>query len=188
MRAAAGALRHRAMALVYLALDRPQYTPFDAHYLPDPANPVARLSEPKNYRDGPDPADRTVLCAEVPCEVGDTTWTAADATLGSLVADALAAAGLPAVAPVEVVVRRLPSVYPIYRHGWDGHQQRLEGWAASYERLLVLGRQALFAHDNTHHALAMAWAAADCLRADGTFDHARWDAARAGFRTHVVVD
>jgi hypothetical protein len=34
----------------------------------------------------------------------------------------------------------------------------------------------------------MAWAAADCLRADGSFDRARWDAARAEFRSHVVVD
>jgi hypothetical protein len=54
--------------------------------------------------------------------------------------------------------------------------------------LLLFGRQALFAHDNTHHALAMAWAAAACLGRDATFDHERWRAARDGFRSQVVVD
>jgi protoporphyrinogen oxidase len=182
------ALRYRAMTLVYLALDRPRYTEFDAHYLPDLAHRVSRLSEPKNYRHGSDPADRTVLCAEVPCDVGDEVWRATDDDLGGLVADALHREDLPAVDPVEVVVRRLPTVYPVYRRGWRARQDALEAWAASHERLLILGRQALFAHDNTHHALAMAWAAADCLRADGSFDRARWDAARAEFRSHVVVD
>ena len=54
-------------------------------------------------------------------------------------------------------------------------------------RLLSYGRQGLFAHDNTHHALAMAYAAADCLR-DGDFDRARWREYRAAFETHVVED
>jgi len=85
-------------------------------------------------------------------------------------------------------VRRLPHVYPVYRRGWATQQDALEAWAAGHERLLVLGRQALFAHDNTHHGLAMAWTAADCLDAGGGFDHARWRAAREGFRSHVVVD
>ncbi len=185
---AAGALDYRAMALVYLVVDRPRYTGFDAHYLPDPAHPVSRLSEPKNYRDGPDPADHTVLCAEVPCAAGDGVWTASDTSLATMVADALVAGGLPAVAPVDVAVRRLPHVYPAYRRGWAAQQDRLEAWAAGHERLLLLGRQALFAHDNTHHALAMAWAAAACLGRDGAFDHERWRAAREDFRSHVVVD
>jgi protoporphyrinogen oxidase len=185
---AAGALDYRAMALVYLVLDQPRYTEFDAHYLPDPTHPVSRLSEPKNYRDGPDPTDRTVLCAEVPCAVGDKTWNASDAALGAIVTAALDAERLPPADPVDVVVRRLPTVYPVYRRGWAEHQDALEAWAASHERLLVLGRQALFAHDNTHHALAMAWAAADCLGADGSFDRGAWDRAREEFRRHVVVD
>ena len=182
-------LTYRAMALVYLVVDRPRYTDFDAHYLPDPAHPVSRLSEPKNYRDGPDPADRTVLCAEVPCAIGDAVWTATDASLGTMVAEALRAEGLPAVVGRRGGVRRLPHVYPVYRRGWAEHQDALEAWAAGHERLLVLGRQALFAHDNTHHALAMAWAAADVpRRATGRSTTQRWRAARDGFRSHVVVD
>ncbi len=40
------------MLLVYLVVPTPQWTPFDAHYLPEGWTPITRISEPKNYRDG----------------------------------------------------------------------------------------------------------------------------------------
>jgi hypothetical protein len=64
----------------------------------------------------------------------------------------------------------------------------LDDWAAAQPRLLTFGRLGLFVHDNTHHALAMAWAAADALRPDGSFDHAAWAVARGRFARHVVED
>jgi hypothetical protein len=51
--AAAGRLRHRAMILLYVVLDRPRWTEFDAHYFPGPEVVAARVSEPRNYRDDP---------------------------------------------------------------------------------------------------------------------------------------
>ena len=186
--AAAGGIEHRGLVLVYLVLDRPRWTEFDAHYFPAADNPIARLSEPKNYRDGPDPADRTVLCAEVPADVGDATWPASDADLGALVREALVRLGLPDPDPVAVEVRRLPRVYPRYRVGFERDLAALEAWAAAQPRLLTFGRQGLFVPDNTHHALAMGSAAADALAADGSFDQVAWQAARDGFRAHVVED
>ncbi|MDQ3538581.1 MAG: FAD-dependent oxidoreductase [Actinomycetota bacterium] len=186
---AAGALRFRSLLLVYLVLDDDRYTPYDAHYLPEATTPVSRVSEPKNYRDGDDPPGRTVLCAEVPCDQGDDLWSSDDAGVGRLVGAGLRAVGLPEVRPVEVVVRRLSSAYPVYLRGFERQLTALEAWAASQPRLLTFGRQGLFAHDNTHHALAMAWAAADALRpGGGGFDEAAWTAARERFRGHVVED
>ena len=181
-------LRFRAMVLVYLVLDIDQWTPYDAHYLPERSTPVTRVSEPKNYRDGDDPPGRTVLCAEIPCDVGDGTWTAEDEQLGGQVAADLAALGLPRPQPVEVVTRRLPSAYPIYDVGYDRAFAALDDWASEQPRLLTFGRQGLFAHDNTHHAFAMAWAAAEALRPDGSFDDEAWAAARQRFTEHVVED
>ncbi len=186
--AAAGGIEHRGLVLVDLVVDRPQWAEFDAHYFPAADNPIARLSEPKNYRDGPDPAGRTVLCAEVPADVGDATWCSSDEDLGALVRDALVRLGLPDPAPVAVEVRRLPRVYPRYRVGFEADLAALEGWAREHPRLLTFGRQGLFVPDNTHHALVMGSAAADALAADGSFDEAAWQAARDGFRTHVVED
>ena len=187
-RAAAGALRFRAMLLVYLVLEGGRYSPFDAHYLPEPHTPVTRVSEPPNYRDGDDPPDRTLLCAEIPCDAGDDLWRAGDAELARLAADGIEASGLPRPEPVEVHVERLPHAYPVLRAGFADPFARLDAWAAAQPALLTLGRQGLFVHDNAHHALAMAWAAVDCLRPGGGFDEGAWAAARARFARHVVED
>jgi len=186
--AAAGRLDFRAMLLVYLVLDGGRYSPYDAHYLPDPGTPVTRVSEPTNYRDGDDPRERTVLCAELPCERGGELWRATDGELAGLVRATLRDRGLPEPAVRAVAVRRLPAVYPVYRVGYAAAFDALDAWAASQPALLSFGRLGLFVHDNTHHALAMAWAAADALAPDGSFDHHAWAAARARFAGHVVQD
>jgi len=186
--AAAGRLDFRAMLLVYLVLDGGRYSPYDAHYLPDPGTPVTRVSEPTNYRDGDDPRDRTVLCAELPCEPGGELWRAADGELAGLVRATLRDRGLPEPTVRAVAVRRLPAVYPVYRVGYAAAFDALDAWAAAQPALLSFGRLGLFVHDNTHHALAMAWAAADALAPDGGFDHDAWAAARARFAGHVVED
>jgi len=186
--AAAGAIDYRAMLLVYLHLDAGRFTEYDAHYLPGADIAITRLSEPKIYADVAEPAGRTTLCAELPASPGDGRWEMDDATLGRLVADDLARAGLPlARPPVAVMVRRLRQAYPIYATGYEVPFGVLDRWADGVPGLLTYGRQGLFAHDNTHHALAMAYAAAECLRDDG-FDGERWARHREVFATHVVED
>jgi protoporphyrinogen oxidase len=185
--AAASALEFRAMILVYLVLEQDRFSEYDAHYFPESNIRISRLSEPKNYSTL-GPAGRTVLCAELPCAQTDAEWRLGDAELGQLVVDDLARAGLAVSAPVkEVVIRRLPHAYPIYRRGFEAHFGALDAHVDGVANLLTLGRQGLFVHDNTHHALAMAYAATECL--DGhRFDRARWQAHRRVFDSHVVED
>lgn len=185
---AAGRLELRAMLLVYLVLGTDQFTEFDAHYFPEEGLPFTRVSEPKNYAALTEPAGRTVLCAEIPCGRGDAIWTASDQALGDMVRDGLARTGLPVRCPVlDVHVRRLPAAYPIYRTGYDAHFARVDQWVEQLDRVLSFGRQGLYAHDNTHHALAMAQAAVDCLQG-ADVDRAAWDRCRRVFETHVVED
>jgi protoporphyrinogen oxidase len=188
--ATARALEHRALVLCYVVLTRPRYTPFDAHYFPTPEVTASRVSEPKNYRDGTgvDPGDRTVLCVELPCTPGDELWCAAPDELAARSMAELAGAGLPDAEPVEAEVRRVPHAYPVYRTGYEDAWHRLDAWVDATPGLLTFGRQGLFAHDNTHHALAMGLAAADALSPDGSLDESRWVAARTEFRDHVVED
>ncbi|HSB53784.1 MAG TPA: hypothetical protein VLD58_05485, partial [Gemmatimonadales bacterium] len=186
--AAADQIRYRAMLLVYLVLDVERFTEYDAHYFPDPKITITRLSEPKNYSVATEPRGRTILCAELPCDADDTTWRLDDAALGRLVADDLARAGIPlARPPVGVAVRRLRQAYPIYLNGYEQPLGVLDDWSLRLTRVLSYGRQGLFAHDNTHHALFMAYAAAECLGATG-FDEQRWASYREVFKTHVVED
>lgn len=189
VQAAAKGMRYRGMILVYLALGVDQYTEYDAHYFPELSTPISRLSEPKNYSATRAPSGLTVLCAELPADAGDAYWTMDDRTLGATLYDWLGACGLPTTAPiVDVITRRLPFAYPVYDVGYEANFNAMDEWAGSIENLLTYGRQGLFAHDNTHHALAMAYGAVDCMTAEGAFDRARWAGYREEFETHVVED
>jgi protoporphyrinogen oxidase len=182
------ALRYRSMILVYLVLETEQFTGFDAHYFPGSEAPVTRISEPKNYSRVPLPG-RTVICAELPCSREDAVWTMTDAQLGELVKEGLARFDLPVHVPVrQVVTRRLPQAYPIYTQGYRDHFQRLDHWVGGIEGVVTLGRQGLFAHDNTHHTLAMAYAACQCLDSEANFNRARWAQFRSEFESFVVED
>lgn len=186
---ALSSLGSRAMVLLYLVLETDRFTPYDAHYFPEESLPFTRVSEPRNYADGAGTEGLTVLCAELPCAVGDAVWSADDEALGERVLEGLAATGLPVAAPVRrVVTRRLSHAYPIYRHGSREAFAAVDRWLEGLPRVVSFGRQGLFAHDNTHHALAMAWAAADCLQPDGLLDRQRWAGHRREFESHVVED
>ncbi len=186
--AAAAGLTSRGMVLVYLALATDRWTTFDAHYLPGPEVVASRVSEPKRYRDGPDPQGRTVLCAEVPCTPGDAVWRTSDEDLAAEVAVGLESLGLPAVRPFAVETRRLPAVYPVLRQGDVERLAVVHRWVGALPRLVTLGRGGLFAHDNTHHVLALGREAAACLGAGGTWDAERWAAARSRADAAVVED
>lgn len=186
---AAECLEQRAMILVYLVLGQERFTEFDAHYVPTLEVPFTRISEPKNYSGTQAPRGRTVLCAEIPSSSGGPLWDSSEAELERLVRTGLETVGLPIESRVlETAVRRLPSAYPIYRHGFEEHLARIEGWLDTLPHLVSFGRQGLFAHDNTHHALFTALSAVRCLGEDGRFDGERWMECRRVFAGHVVED
>jgi protoporphyrinogen oxidase len=188
-RDAAARVRYRGMVLAYLALETGSFSAFDAHYFPERAIPITRLSEPKRYAARTDPEGRTVLCAEIPAAEGDAAWRATDDELGALVLGALTTAGIaPRARVIHVESRRVTHGYPIYDRGYQEHLAPLAAWAERAPRLLTLGRQGLFAHDNTHHTIAMAYAAVECLGEGGRFDDAAWAVRRRAFEEHVVED
>lgn len=185
---AADAMQFRAMILVYIQLDVDQFTTTDAHYFPEENVAMTRLSEPKNYWKIGEPKGTTVLCAELPCFVDDELWKMSDQQLGDRLVQDMAKAGLPlARPPLAVMTKRLKQAYPIYLQGYENPFGELDKWADGVPNFLVYGRQGLFAHDNLHHALYMAYSAVDCFQS-GKFDHAKWNGYRKIFATHVVED
>jgi protoporphyrinogen oxidase len=131
----------------------------------------------------------TILCAELPCDPQDELWQLSDDELGAKLCEWLAGVGLPVTAKVRrTETRRLGYAYPVYDRGFEHQLKVLDEWAEKMEGLLTFGRQGLFAHDNTHHALAMADAAVDCLNADRSFNLEKWRDYRKVFETHVVED
>jgi protoporphyrinogen oxidase len=187
--AAAARIRYRGLILIYLVLEQDQFTEFDAHYFPELAIPIARLSEPKNYSASSDPSGVTVLCAELPSDPGDEWWPLPDDELGARLCGWLHDVGLPVTAKVRrTFTRRLAFAYPVYDRNFEPALDLMVDWVGEIQGLLTFGRQGLFAHDNTHHALAMAHAAVDCLGHDGKFDGGKWRQYREVFETHVVED
>ncbi|MGH9203749.1 MAG: FAD-dependent oxidoreductase, partial [Vicinamibacterales bacterium] len=174
---AARSLQLRSMVLVYVTMETDRFTEFDAHYFPESVIRISRLSEPKNYSLTASPG-RTVLCAELPCSQADAEWSMNDDALGALVCDDLERAGLGPLPPVvRVQTRRLPNAYPLYSRGYREAFDALDLWVSGFEGLVTFGRQGLFAHDNTHHVMAMAYELVDSLRSDGTLDRETWSQA-----------
>lgn len=184
---AADSLEYRSMVLIYLTFATNRFTEYDAHYFPGADVPITRLSETKNYSLVDEPTDRTTVCAELPCSPQDAVWEMTDQALGELVAGNLRSMGLETPEIASVHVRRIRFVYPVYKTGFERHFEALDRWASQLPDLVSFGRQGLFAHDNTHHALAMSYAAVECLGDDG-FDFERWATCRREFETHVVED
>ena len=149
---------------------------------------MTRMSEPKNYFGVDEPEGMTTVCAELPCAMGGDTWNLSDEELGELIQQDLARAELPQHKPIEVFTRRLPQAYPVYTMGYESYLNSIESWVEKIPGLLVYGRQGLFAHDNTHHALFMAYSAARCFEVDGGFNLEKWAEYRRIFETHVVED
>lgn len=187
--AAVDALEFRSMVLVYLELEQSQFTEFDAHYFPGADIPFTRISEPKNYSDRDDPKDTTVLCAEVPCFRDDGVWSMSETEFGNVIKDGLASVGLPVTAEVRsVTLRRLPFAYPLYREGYEASFDPVDDWVNNLCGVLSFGRQGLYAHDNTHHAIYMALKAVESLNDDGSVNEQTWENAREEFSKHVVED
>ena len=186
---AADALEFRSMVLVYLQLDQDRFTEYDAHYFPGEEFMFTRLSETRNYTDRKEPVGRTALCAEVPCFRDDEIWNATDQALAEQVSSGLARAGLPISSDIiGVRTIRIPFAYPLFSVGYEHRFGRIDEWLDGLDGLLSFGRQGLYVHDNTHHAIYMAQAAAACLRADGSIDENAWHAQRKVFESHVVED
>ena len=181
-------INYRSMILIYLTLPLNRYSATDAYYFPEEHINMTRLSEPKNYSGTDQPAGMTTLCAELPCRYQGRKWNMPDEELGRLILRDMGAAGLPVENPIRTFCHRLPQAYPIYTMGYEQDLGIVESWLGNMANLLVFGRQGLFAHDNTHHTLYMAYAAVNCMGMDGRFDRERWEDYRRVFATHVVED
>ena len=186
---AARSIRFRGMILIYLVLETPQFTEYDAHYFPELSTPISRMSEPKNYSSARAPADRTILCAELPCDPGEKWWGMSNDELGEALCGWLKDVGLPSDIPViRCETRRISHAYPVYDLDFQKNFDQIDNWLLGLKGFLVFGRQGLFAHDNTHHAFAMAYAAADSLDDTGQLDEAKWSIYREQFTHHTVED
>ncbi len=182
-------LQYRSMILHYLVLETDQFTSFDAHYVPDDHFIISRISETKNYSSNEQPRGLTGLCSEIPCNTDDEIWNSSDEAITERVLNELQQMELTVNCPVrKAYTKRLAFAYPIYNQNFADHLEALDNYILQFSGMVSLGRQGLFAHDNTHHTMEMALRANECLDSDLSWNSALWKKYREDFAAHVVED
>jgi protoporphyrinogen oxidase len=182
----AAQLRHRAVVLVYLVLERTRVGTADTYYFPERHYPFNRVIEQKNFSAEMAPAHRTVLGMDIACDPDDATYDASDDRLRELVLGPLESTGLARRADVvEIFSRRFRSAYPLYDLDHSERFGRVRSWLDPIANLWLIGRQGLSLHNNTHHSLLMGYRAADAIRSDS---RAGWSEQLAEFNQLRVAD
>ena len=188
--AAAGELRLRSMVLVYLVLERDRYTDV-RRALPARAGDArdARLrAEELPRRPGPAGADRAVRGAPLQPRrralVGGRRRARRDRGCGR---SSTPASRTPE--PSDVVVRRLPHAYPIYRVGWARPFAALDAWASRCSRGCSPSA-ARGCSRTTTRTTRWRWRGPRWTRSGRTAGSTTraWAAARERFARHVVED
>jgi protoporphyrinogen oxidase len=156
VRDALAQLRYVSIVFVYLKLDKPQVSPDNWVYLPEPALKTHRISEFKNFSPKCAPEGKTMVCAEITCRSGDEIWTASDDELERIAVADLVKVGL--IEESEVLgsfVRRIPYAYPVYDLTYKEHLAPIREFIDSLENIETGGRQGLFRYNNMDQSIEM---------------------------------
>jgi protoporphyrinogen oxidase len=141
-----GRFRYRPMVFVNLRLEGRGLLPDVVTWTPGPRFPFFRLTEAPMSMPWLAPEGRTMVTADIGCEVGDATWAASDDALGERCVEGLA----PIVPDVRRRYRgcrvlRTAVAYPVFLRAYEAERRAHERDAA-VPGLCNVGRNAEFAH------------------------------------------
>lgn len=154
--AAIAKLRYSAIVFLYIEVDQPTVSPDHWVYLPEKHLTIHRISEFKNFSDDSAPGDKTVVCCEITCRVGDEHWNL-DLEQGSRVAIRdLETLGLVRPGTARGIdITRLPYAYPVYDLTYKENLEVLKKAAKRVSNFQTTGRQGLYRYNNMDHSIAM---------------------------------
>jgi protoporphyrinogen oxidase len=160
---AIGRLKYASIIFVYVQLAKPSVTPDSWMYLPESRLTVHRISEFKNFSPHCAPPDKTMVCAEITCRVGDEHWRADDEELARIAVSDLRELGF--LEPHEVLgtfVKKIPYAYPIYDLEYKQNLAPVMEFVHALRNVKTGGRQGLFRYNNMDQSIEMgrrmAWA------------------------------
>ncbi|MHB8656617.1 MAG: FAD-dependent oxidoreductase [Solirubrobacteraceae bacterium] len=164
VRAAVGGLKYVSIIFIYIKLAKPHVFPDSWLYLPEENVTVHRLSEFKNFSPNCAPPDKTMVCAEITCRIGDEHWRAGAGELAEIAVGDLQRIGLARREDVlDAFVKRIPHAYPVYDLQYRQHLAPIMEFVHSLENIETGGRQGLFRYNNMDQSIEMgrrmAWAA-----------------------------
>ncbi len=137
---------YRPMVFVNLRLQGRDLLPQPVVWTPGKDLPFFRLSEPPASAPQLAPAEKTVIMADIGCQVNDAIWSMSDEALGELCLE-----GVVRLLPdarqryLGCKVLRTPVAYPIYHRCYEAERRRQES-GTGVEGLYSIGRNGGFAH------------------------------------------
>jgi len=157
---AADKLRFRALLYVFLIVDRLDI--LHAQWIYFRTRTFNRVTELNRFSRKIVPPGKTVLCAEITCDVGDELWNATPAKLAERVARELKEEGF--IRPGEVTghhVLKTAEGYTIYLLHYREHLEKIQEYIRSIPNLYVSGRQGMFKYIQMDHGMEMGYRIAD---------------------------
>jgi protoporphyrinogen oxidase len=149
-------LQYSSIIFVYLKLSKPSVSPDSWVYLPERNLTIHRISEFKNFSPNCAPSDKTMVCAEITCRVGDEHWRSSDEELAAIAVADLQQTGL--IEPHEVLgsfVKKIPHAYPIYDLQYKQHLAPVLEFIHTFRNVKTGGRQGLFRYNNMDQSIEM---------------------------------
>jgi len=138
--------RYRPMAFVNLRFEGRGILPDTVLWIPDRNAPFFRLTETPLSMPWLAPEGKTLVTADLGCEVGDERWRMSDEALGALVVDHLDLL-FPRIRERYRGCRvlRTPIAYPMYLRAYEVDRRRFEQ-SSGVAGLVSIGRNGQFAH------------------------------------------
>jgi protoporphyrinogen oxidase len=168
-------LRFRALTFLNLMLRRQDFSENTWMYVASGALRTSRIQEPKRRSAWMAPPGRTSLMLEVPCEVGDSTWSAGLSELRDRGLSELSCLGFPVDDVLDTFCVRVPHGYPVYHLGYDRDRRALLDQVGGFTNVRTAGRQGLFRYVFMDAAMRMGIRAAEQML-EGRRDGAALDA------------
>lgn len=150
-------LKYIGIVFVYLEIDTPMVSPDHWVYLPEKHLTIHRICEFKNFSDATAPGDKTVVCCEITCRVGDEHWNLDTDSGAEIARQDLINVGLldPNTPCRGIDLHKLPYAYPVYDLGYKANLDTLKKAAKRIKNLRTTGRQGLYRYNNMDHSVAM---------------------------------
>jgi len=176
MKAAVQSLKTRRLVILYLELNKPQFSENTSLYFPSQEFPFGRMWEQKNH--SPDtipPKDRTVIGIEIPCWNKDEIWNASDEALVEKVIKPMEAVGKLRRDEIKSFFSvHLGWVYPVWDLDYERNLNVLLDFERSIDNLLFNGRPGRFFYNNFHHSVDMGFISANHVLS-GKSKSEKWD-------------
>jgi len=184
----AGLLEYLSMILIFVRINKSHVSSDTWLYFPERDLLFNRGYEAKNFDPGMGPEGESLLCLEITCKKGDERWGFTDDEIRKRVFHQIVRIGLVRQEEIQDAhLIRLTHAYPVYDLLYREKLQKIWSYLEKFPRLISLGRQGLFHHNNMDHSIYEGLVAAEYYssRKDAAKD---WYREAEQFRKLRIVD